>query len=188
MKTRAVTLEEQGPPSVMSLETVDIGQPGPNEVQIEQNIIGFNYMDIYQRSGLYPLDLPSGIGLEAAGIIHAVGENVTEFKEGDRAAYATAPQGAYAEYRNFPASRVVHLPDNISDEQCAATLFKGMTVEYLLNRCYDTKKDEKVLYIVTSKHSSFVKENFFNEFKLIEKFEGFNYSQGKKVEINFFEN
>ena len=79
MKTRAVTLEEQGPPSVMSLETVDIGQPGPNEVQIEQNIIGFNYMDIYQRSGLYPLDLPSGIGLEAAGIIHAVGEYVTEF-------------------------------------------------------------------------------------------------------------
>ena len=128
MKTRVITIEKQGPASVMSLETVDIDQPSPNEVQIKQNVIGFNYMDIYQRSGLYPLELPSGIGLEASGIISAVGESVTEFKEGDRVAYATAPQGAYAEYRNFPASRVVHLPDNISDEQCAATLFKGMTV------------------------------------------------------------
>ena len=147
MKTRTITLEKQGPASVMSLETVDIDQPDSNEVQIKQNVIGFNYMDIYQRSGLYPLELPSGIGLEASGIINAVGESVTEFKEGDRVAYATAPQGAYAEYRNFPASRVVHLPDNISDEQCAATLFKGMTVEYLLNRCYNTKKDEKVLFL-----------------------------------------
>ena len=147
MKTRTITLEKQGPASVMSLETVDIDQPDSNEVQIKQNVIGFNYMDIYQRSGLYPLELPSGIGLEASGIINAVGESVTEFKEGERVAYATAPQGAYAEYRNFPASRVVHLPDNISDEQCAATLFKGMTVEYLLNRCYNTKKDEKVLFL-----------------------------------------
>jgi len=131
----------------MSVNTVDIESPNEGEVQIKQNIIGFNYMDIYQRSGLYPLDLPSGIGLEAAGTIHAIGKNVDEFKVGDRVAYATAPQGAYAEYRNFIANRVVHLPDEISDEQCAATLFKGMTVEYLLNRCYDIERDEKVLFL-----------------------------------------
>ena len=147
MQTRVVTMTEQGPPSVMSVNTIDIKPPNEGEVQIKQNAIGFNYMDIYQRSGLYTLNLPSGIGLEAAGIIQAIGDNVNEFSEGDRVAYATAPQGAYAEYRNFPANRVVHLPDEITDEQCAATLFKGMTVEYLLNRCYDIKKDEKVLFL-----------------------------------------
>jgi len=147
LQTRVVTMTEQGAPSVMSLSTIDIAAPKEGEVQIKQNVIGFNYMDIYQRSGLYPLDLPSGIGLEAAGTIHAIGNNVDEFSVGDRVAYATAPQGAYAEYRNFPANRVVHLPEEISDEQCAATLFKGMTVEYLLNRCYDIEKDEKVLFL-----------------------------------------
>jgi len=147
LQTRVVTMTEQGAPSVMSLSTIDIAAPKEGEVQIKQNVIGFNYMDIYQRSGLYPLELPSGIGLEAAGTIHAIGNNVDEFSVGDRVAYATAPQGAYAEYRNFPANRVVHLPEEISDEQCAATLFKGMTVEYLLNRCYDIEKDEKVLFL-----------------------------------------
>ncbi|MBT5429128.1 MAG: quinone oxidoreductase [Rhodospirillaceae bacterium] len=131
----------------MTLNTVTIAPPRDDEVQIKQNVIGFNYMDIYQRSGLYPLELPSGIGLEAAGTIQDIGKNVTEFRLGDRVAYATAPQGAYAEYRNFPAARVVHLPDEMSDEKCAATLFKGMTVEYLLNRCYNIKSDEKVLFL-----------------------------------------
>ena len=147
MQTRVVTMTEQGSPSVMSVNTVDMELPSEGEVQIKQNVIGFNYMDIYQRSGLYPLDLPSGIGLEAAGTIKAIGANVDEFNVGDRVAYATAPQGAYAEYRNFPANRVVHLPKEVSDEQCAATLFKGMTVEYLLNRCYDIRKNEKVLFL-----------------------------------------
>jgi len=147
MQTRVVTLAEQGQPSVMTFETVDLGAPGPDEVQIKQNVIGFNFMDIYQRSGLYPLELPSGIGLEAAGTIEAVGADVTEFKAGQRVAYATAPCGAYAEFRNFAANRVVHLLEEISDEQCAATLFKGMTVEYLLNRCYAIKMDEKVLFL-----------------------------------------
>lgn len=147
MQIRVVTLVEQGAPSVMTLNTVTITPPKDDEVQIKQNVIGFNYMDIYQRSGLYPLELPSGIGLEAAGIVQDIGKNVTEFRVGDRVAYATAPQGAYAEYRNFPAARVVHLPDEMSDEKCAATLFKGMTVEYLLNRCYDIKSDEKVLFL-----------------------------------------
>ena len=147
VQTRVVTLAEQGAPSVMTLNTVTITPPKDDEVQIKQNVIGFNYMDIYQRSGLYPLELPSGIGLEAAGIVQDIGKNVTEFRVGDRVAYATAPQGAYAEYRNFPAARVVHLPDEMSDEKCAATLFKGMMVEYLLNRCYDIKSDEKVLFL-----------------------------------------
>jgi NADPH2:quinone reductase len=147
LQTRIVTLAEQGPPSVMNIGSTTLASPNVDEVQIKQNVIGFNYMDIYQRSGLYPLELPSGIGLEAAGTIQDIGKNVTEFRIGDRVAYATAPQGAYAEYRNFPAARVVHLPDEMSDEKCAATLFKGMTVEYLLNRCYDIKSDEKVLFL-----------------------------------------
>ena len=147
MQSRVVKLAKQGAPSVMTVETVELGMPGPDEVLIKQNIIGFNYMDIYQRSGLYPLELPSGIGLEAAGTIEVVGDNITEFKIGEHVAYATAPCGAYADYRIFPAERVVHLPENISDEHCAATLFKGMTVEYLLNRCYDIKRDEKVLFL-----------------------------------------
>tara|TARA_B110000444_G_scaffold257703_1_gene296765 strand:- start:657 stop:1637 length:981 start_codon:yes stop_codon:yes gene_type:complete len=147
LQTRIVTLAEQGPPSVMNIDSTTLASPNVDEVQIKQNVIGFNYMDIYQRSGLYPLELPSGIGLEAAGTIQDIGKNVTEFRVGDRVAYATAPQGAYAEYRNFPAARVVHLPDEMSDEKCAATLFKGMTVEYLLNRCYDIKSDEKVLFL-----------------------------------------
>ena len=95
MQTRVVTMTEQGSPSVMSVNTVDIELPSEGEVQIKQNVIGFNYMDIYQRSGLYPLDLPSGIGLEASGIIQAIGANVDEFDIGDRVAYATAPQGAH---------------------------------------------------------------------------------------------
>ena len=147
LQTRIVTLAEQGPPSVMNIDSTTIASPNVDEVQIKQNVIGFNYMDIYQRSGLYPLELPSGIGLEAAGTIQDIGKNVTEFRVGDRVAYATTPQGAYAEYRNFPAERVVHLPDEMSDEKCAATLFKGMTVEYLLNRCYNIKSDEKVLFL-----------------------------------------
>ena len=123
-------MTEQGSPSVMSLNTIDIESPSEGEVQIKQNVIGFNYMDIYQRSGLYPLDLPSGIGLEAAGTIYAVGKNVDEFSVGDRVAYATAPQGAYAEYRNFPANRVVHLPNDLSDEQCAATLSASCSLAF----------------------------------------------------------
>ena len=147
MQSRVIVMEEQGAPSVMQVQTVEIAAPGPDEVQIRQNVIGLNYMDIYQRSGLYAVDLPSGLGLEAAGVVEAVGANVSEFKPGDRVAYATAPAGAYAEYRNFAANRVVALPEGVSDEQCAATLFKGMTVEYLLNRCYPVQKDEQVLFL-----------------------------------------
>ena len=147
MDTRVVMLDRQGEPSVLHVVAQEMAGPGPGEVQIKQNVMGLNYMDIYQRSGAYPLELPSGIGLEAAGVVEEVGAGVDDFLPGQRVAYATAPAGAYAEYRNMPAGRVVPLPDGVTDEQSAAVLFKGMTVEYLLNRCYPVASGEQVLFL-----------------------------------------
>lgn len=146
VESPVIVLAEQGAPSVMRLETVDIADPGPGEALIRQTAIGVNYMDIYQRSGSYPLSLPSGIGLEAAGVVEAVGPDVTGLAPGDRVAYGGGPIGAYAQYRNMPAARLVKVPDDISDEQAAAVLMKGMTVEYLLQRTYAVKPGQWVLF------------------------------------------
>ena len=145
-QTRVVTLEEQGPPSVMKVGTAEVADPGAGEALIRQNAIGVNYMDIYQRSGNYPLQLPSGIGLEAAGVVEAVGEGVSGIAPGDRVAYGGGPIGGYAEHRLMPAARLVKIPDGVSDEQAAAVLMKGMTVEYLLCRTYPVKAGEWVLF------------------------------------------
>lgn len=146
VESPVIILAEQGPPSVMRLETVDIADPGSGEALIRQTAIGVNYMDIYQRSGSYPLSLPSGIGLEAAGVAEAVGPDVTGLAPGDRVAYGGGPIGAYAQSRNMPAARLVKVPDDISDEQAAAVLMKGMTVEYLLQRTYAVKPGQWVLF------------------------------------------
>jgi NADPH2:quinone reductase len=146
MKSRVIIMDEQGAPSVLRQDTVELDAPGPGEVRLRQTAMGLNYMDVYQRSGYYPLDLPSGLGMEAAGVIEAVGNGVDDFKEGDRAAYGGGPPGGYAEYRNLPASRLVKIPDAVTDEQAAATMLKGMTVEYLLNRTYQIKAGESVLF------------------------------------------
>lgn len=147
--TRETLIEAQGAPDVMQLVEAELPAPGPGEVQVEQTAIGLNYMDVYQRSGHYPLQLPSRLGLEAAGRVTAIGSEVSNIAIGDRVAYAGA-LGAYATHRNAPAGRVVPLPDGISDETAAAVLMKGMTVEYLLNRTRKLSPGEDVLFWAAS--------------------------------------
>ncbi len=149
MKTTRVIVTEQGDPDVMKLETVDLPPPGAGEVQLEQTAIGLNYMDVYQRSGHYPLSLPSPMGLEAAGRVIAVGDGVNSLSVGDRVAYAGV-LGAYASHRNAPAARMVKLPDGVSDEIGAAVMLKGMTVEYLMQRTYKVQPGDDVLFWAAS--------------------------------------
>jgi len=146
MKSNTVTIKNQGPPSVMKLSEVDIAGPKEGEVLIRQSVIGINYMDIYQRSGYYPMDLPSGIGLEASGIIEAVGTGVDNLTQGDRVVYSGGPPGSYANVRNVLASRVIRIPNGIEDEQAAAIFLKGTTAEYLLERAYKVEAGQTVLF------------------------------------------
>ena len=146
MKSISVAIEAQGAPSVMKLSNVDIGLPKEGEVLIRQSVIGVNYMDIYQRSGYYPMNLPSGIGLEASGIIESIGAGVNFLTEGDRVVYSGGPPGSYADLRNVLASRVVRIPENIEDEQAAAIFLKGTTAEYLLERAYPITAGQTVLF------------------------------------------
>lgn len=146
MRSISVAIEAQGAPSVMKLSNVDIGLPKEGEVLIRQSVIGVNYMDIYQRSGYYPMNLPSGIGLEASGIIESIGAGVNFLTEGDRVVYSGGPPGSYADLRNVLASRVVRIPENIEDEQAAAIFLKGTTAEYLLERAYPITAGQTVLF------------------------------------------
>ena len=146
MDARAIKIEKQGPPSVMQIERGAISSPGDGEALVRQSAIGINFMDIYQRSGLYPLSLPSGIGLEAAGIVEGVGTGVSHITPGDRVVYSGGPPGSYADCRNVIASRIIKIPDSISDEQAAALVLKGTTAEYLLERAYSIKRGEDVLF------------------------------------------
>lgn len=133
----------------MILEAVELGPPGDGEVQVAQSAIGLNYMDVYQRSGHYPLDLPSPLGLESAGRITAIGPGVTDFAVGDRVVYGGV-LGAYATHRNAPAARMIKLPDDIPEDVAAAVLMKGMTTEYLLERCYKVQPGQDVLFFAAS--------------------------------------
>ncbi len=142
---KAIRFHAAGGPEVLKLEDVELSAPGKGEVRIRHTAIGLNYIDTYHRSGLYPLPLPSGIGLEAAGIVEEVGEGVSHLKAGDRVAYGAGPLGAYSEQRNAPASRVSKLPDAIDDQTAAAMMLKGMTVRYLLRETYEVKKGETIL-------------------------------------------
>lgn len=149
MKTTRVVLHQQGSPEVLQLEEIDLAAPGPGEVQIEQAAVGLNYMDVYQRSGAYPLSLPSPLGLEAAGRVIAIGPDVTDVEPDDRVAYGPV-LGAYAKHRNAPAARVVKIPDEITDEVAAAVLMKGTTVQYLLNRTCHISPGQDVLFWAAS--------------------------------------
>ena len=142
---KAIRFHTAGGPEVLKLEEVDLAAPGNGEVRIRHTAIGLNYIDTYHRSGLYPLPLPSGIGLEAAGVVEEVGEGVSHLKVGDRVAYGAGPLGAYSEQRNAPANRVSKLPDAIDDQTAAAMMLKGMTVRYLLRETYEVKKGETIL-------------------------------------------
>ncbi|RCK50293.1 quinone oxidoreductase [Thalassospira profundimaris] len=132
LTARQIMIDTHGPAGNMIVKNIPLGAPGPDEVRIRQTAIGFNFIDVYQRSGAYPLSLPSPLGHEAAGVIEAVGRNVTHLKPGMRVAYMNAGLGAYTDLRNVNADKLVPLPDTVSDEQAAATIFKGMTAQYLL--------------------------------------------------------
>jgi NADPH2:quinone reductase len=131
----AVRIHQHGGPEVMKWEAVEVGAPGPGEVRLKQHAAGLNFIDVYHRTGLYKIPLPAVIGMEGAGEVVAVGPGVTEFKPGDRVAYAN-PMGAYAEERLIPADRIVKIPDGIDYKQAAAMMLQGMTVRYLLKQTY----------------------------------------------------
>lgn len=145
MTTHAIRVHQPGGPEVLKWESVELGAPGPGQLRVTHGAVGLNYIDVYHRTGLYPMQYPSGIGMEAAGVVEAVGTGVTEFRVGDRVAYASAPLGAYAEARLMPAERVVKLPDAISDHQAAAMMLQGLTAQYLLRRTYRVKPGDHVL-------------------------------------------
>lgn len=144
--SKAIRLSEHGGPDVMRLVDVEVSPPASDEIQIEHGAVGLNFIDVYMRSGAYPLPaFPSGIGLEGAGRVVAVGDNVREFKEGDRVAYASPPVGAYAQIRNLPADRAVAVPDSIDDATAAAMMLQGMTAQYLLRQTYRVKFGDTIL-------------------------------------------
>ena len=142
---KAVRYHKQGGPEVMQYEDVQVGDPGPGQVRIRHTAIGVNFVDTYQRSGLYPMQLPQVAGNEAAGVVDAVGAGVADLKVGDRVAYTGLP-GSYCEMRLVPADRMVKLPQGISDEQAASMMLKGLTVHYLIHTTYPVKKGETVLW------------------------------------------
>jgi NADPH2:quinone reductase len=143
---KAIRITETGKANVMKFVDVELKKLAPNEVLIKNKAIGLNYIDIYHRSGTYPLPLPNGIGLEAAGVIEEIGSAVKEFKVGDRVAHAAAPPGSYSEKQVYPQEKLVKIPDYISDEIASCIMLKGITSEYLLHRAYAVKKGEFILF------------------------------------------
>ena len=143
---KAVEISKNGGPEVLELKDIALGKPGNDEVTIEHKAIGLNYIDIYHRSGLYPLKLPTGIGAEGAGIIKEVGSNVKEFNLGDKVAYAGTPLGAYSTHRNYPTKNLVKVPDNIDLEVSATLMTRGLTTFYLLHKTYPVKSGQTILF------------------------------------------
>ncbi len=143
---KAVTISKTGGPEVLELKEINLGKPGPDEVLIEQVAIGLNYIDTYHRSGLYPIQLPSGIGAEASGIIKEVGSNVKDFKVDDKISYAGIPLGAYSSHRIYPTKNLVKVPQNIDLEIAATLMTKGLTTFYLLHKTYPASPGETVLF------------------------------------------
>jgi len=143
--TKAVRFHKGGGPEVLQFEDVEVGEPGARPVRIRHTAIGVNFIDTYQRSGLYPVQFPAVAGNEGAGVVDAVGSGVSGLKKGDRIAY-TGLMGSYCESRVVPADRMVKIPEGISDEQAATLMLKGMTVQYLIRRTYTVKKGETVLF------------------------------------------
>ena len=145
-KAKAIRIEKTGGPEVMKFVEVDVGEPGPGEVQVRHHAIGINFIDVYFRTGLYPMPLPAGIGLEAAGVVTAVGDGVTHVKVGDRVAYSDRPPGSYAQMRVMPAKPLVKIPAGIDFETAACMMLKGMTVQYLFRRTYRLQKGQTILF------------------------------------------
>ena len=143
---KAIRFHKTGGPEVLVLEDVQVGDPGPGQARVRNHAAGLNYIDTYQRSGMYKMELPSALGQEGAGVVEAVGSGVTNVRAGDRVAYAGAPVGAYSEVRLMPAERLVKLPDAIPFEQGAAMMLKGMTAEYLLRRVFKVKAGDTIVF------------------------------------------
>lgn len=142
----ALRFYEHGGPEVLRVEDIDPGKPGPGEAQVRHHAVGVNYIDVYDRTGLYPVaSLPSGLGREAAGVITALGRGVRGFKVGERVAYVWPSPGAYSELRNVPAERLVKVPRGISDEQAAALMLKGLTAQFLIRRTYRVQRGDPIL-------------------------------------------
>ena len=148
MKTHAIRLHETGGPEVLRWEELDLPEPQPGEARLRHMAVGLNYIDIYHRSGLYPLPLPSGLGMEGAGVVEAIGAEASAnsgIKVGDRVAYAGGPLGAYAEVRNVPADRLLKLPEAISFDTAAAMMLQGLTAQYLLRRTFPVQRGQTIL-------------------------------------------
>ena len=143
---KSIKIEKFGGPEVLTLKDAEIGKPGPKEVLIKNLSIGLNYIDVYHRTGLYPIPLPSGIGLESCGVVEEVGSDIKFLKIGDRVTHASMPIGAYSEKQIMPEEKLVIVPDGVSDEVASCITLKGITAEYLIHRAYLLKKGDKVLY------------------------------------------
>jgi NADPH2:quinone reductase len=143
---RVAIIEEPGGPEQFRIVERDVGAPGPGEIRIRHDACGLNFIDVYQRTGLYPLEMPHALGMEAAGVVEAVGDGVSHLKPGDRAAYAAAPPGAYAEARVMSAAQVCPLPDGISSDEGAAMMLKGLTTHYLFRRTTPIARGDTVLF------------------------------------------
>jgi NADPH2:quinone reductase len=144
--TRAIRLHQTGGPEVLELETVDVGDPGPGQARVRHTYIAVNFIDIYFRTGRYPLPLPNGLGSDAVGVVEAVGAGVTDIKVGDRVGYLLGPQGAYAEARVLPADVLIPLPAGVSDRASSTLMMKGLTAQYLFRQVHPLKGGETILY------------------------------------------
>ena len=144
--TRIIKIQKTGGPEVLKLETINLEKPSPEEVTIEHKAIGLNFIDTYHRSGLYPVDLPSGIGAEGAGVIKKIGSKIKNFSVGDNVAYAGTPLGAYSSERNYPIKNLVKIPEGISYEVAATLMTKGLTAYYLLYKTYPVTSNETILF------------------------------------------
>jgi NADPH2:quinone reductase len=143
---KAIRITATGGPEVLRWEDVEVGEPGEGQARVRHTAVGVNFIDTYQRSGLYPIPVPGGLGSEAAGVVEAVGPGVTVVRPGDRVAYGGSPPGSYSESRVMPAGVLVPIPDGVTDQTAAAVMLKGMTAQYLIRRTYPVKAGETVLY------------------------------------------
>lgn len=144
--SHAIRVYQTGGPEVLRYETLEVGEPGPGQARVRHSHVAVNFIDIYIRSGLYPLQLPNGLGSDAVGVVEAVGPGVTDIKAGDRVGYLLGPQGAYADVRLMPADVLIPLPDDVADSTAATLMMKGMTAQYLFRQVYPLKGGETILY------------------------------------------
>jgi NADPH2:quinone reductase len=143
---RAIRFHQTGGPEVLTLENVEVGEPGPGQARVRHHYVAVNFIDVYFRTGRYPLPLPNGIGSDAVGVVEAVGEGVVDVKPGDRVGYLLGPQGAYADVRVMPADVLIPLPDGVGDRTAATLMMKGMTAQYLFRQVFPLQGGETILY------------------------------------------